>query len=131
MEKRMLITLSTVILIAVAGTYAHGDLRTLIRLGKSQADMSKASKKETRNYNRVKDAITASKLKEGMSADKIRKKYGEPIFDNIYDKKRNAYKWLYMPATSTHFGGEKVYLFVGEDGKLVGWKLVEPIEEEG
>ena len=60
-----------------------------------------------------------------MPAGKIQKKYGKPIFDSIYDKKRSAYKWLYMPATSNHFEGEKLYLFIDKDDNLVGWKIIE------
>ena len=47
------------------------------------------------------------------------------VFDNLFDEKRNAYKWLYMPAASSHFEGEKLYLFVDKEGTLVGWKLIE------
>lgn len=128
MTKQIAIILCVAVLILSAATCAHADLKTLMKLGQSQAAMAKVSKKETRNYNNVKKAIASGKLEEGMSASKIRRKYGEPIFDNIYDKKRNAYKWLYMPATSTHFEGQKLYLFVDAEGKLVGWKVVEESE---
>jgi hypothetical protein len=94
-----------------------------MELGSSQARIAKALKKETKNYNKVKKAIISGKLEEGTPGDKIKRKYGEPIID-IYDEKRAANKWLYMPATSTHFEGEKLYLFVGAEGKLVGWQLV-------
>ena len=105
-------------------TTACADLKTLIEVGKSQATIGKALKNETRNYNRVKEAIASEKLKEGMPAEKLRKKYGEPVID-IFDKKKSAYKWLYMPATSTHFEGEKIYLFIDEEGELVGWQVLE------
>ena len=86
--------------------------------------MAKALKKETKNYNKVKKAIISEKLEEGMSAEKIKKKYGEPVID-IYDEKKSANKWLYMPATSSHFEGEKLYLFIDEENTLVGWRLIE------
>jgi hypothetical protein len=111
--------------VLILGTQAHADLKKLMEVGHNQAEIAKALKKETRNYKRVKKAIIADKLEEGMPADKIKKKYGKPIID-IYDKKKNAYKWLYMPATSTHFEGEKLYLYVDQEDKLVGWKLLEP-----
>ena len=123
MIRKITIVLSLIILGMT--TYVHADLRTLIGVGKSQAVIQKALKKETKAYNKVKEAIIAGKLVEGMESGDIRKKYGEPIIDNVYDKKRNAYKWLYMPATSSHFEGEKLYLFINEESKLVGWKLVE------
>ncbi len=125
MKREKLIIICVITGILLVGTYAHADLKTLMELGRSQADIAKSLKKETKNYEKVKKAIISDKLEEGMPAGKIRKKYGDPIMDNIYDKKRNAYKWLYMPAASSHFEGEKLYLFVNEDGKLVGWKLVE------
>ena len=103
---------------------AHADLKTLINIGKSQERMAKALKEETKNYNKVKEAILEEELEEGISSEKIKKKCGEPIID-IFDNKRNVYKWLYMPETSTHFEGEKIYLYVDEEGVLVGWQLVE------
>lgn len=124
MVKHRAITLLIIMPILLLGTYAYADLKTLMEIGKSQAAIAKSLKKETKNYKRVKKAIISGKLEEGMLADKIRKRYGEPIID-MYDKKRDAYKWLYMPATSTHFEGEKLYLFIDEEGKLVGWKLLD------
>ncbi|MBN1872474.1 MAG: hypothetical protein JW800_07880 [Candidatus Omnitrophica bacterium] len=103
---------------------AHADLKTLMEIGKNQEIMAKALKDETKNYNRVKEAILGEKLKEGISSAEIKKRYGEPIID-IFDEKRNVYKWLYMPETSTHFEGEKIYLYVDEEGVLVGWQLIE------
>ena len=112
------------LIILLPGTCVYAGLKTLMEVGKSQAAIAKALKKETKNYNKVKKAIIQGELEEGMEARKIRKKYGEPVID-IYDKKKDANKWLYMPATSTHFEGEKLYLFVDKEGKLVGWQLVE------
>jgi hypothetical protein len=110
--------------VLLAAQKAHADLRTLINLGKNQERIAKELKKETKNYDKLKEAILEEKLEEGISSEKIEKKYGEPIID-IFDKKRNVYKWLYMPATSTHFKGEKLYLYIDEEGTLVGWQLVE------
>ena len=117
------------VLILLVTVQAYAGLRELIEVGKNQAQIAKALKNETKNYNRLKKAIVSGKLEEGMLATKIKKRYGEPIID-IYDKKKNAYKWLYMPATSTHFEGEKLYLFVDNEDKLVGWKLIEPEPKE-
>ncbi|MBL7071462.1 MAG: hypothetical protein ISS26_04755 [Candidatus Omnitrophica bacterium] len=103
---------------------AHADLKTLMELGKSQGEIAKALKNETKIYDKVKKAIESGKLKEGEEAEAIRKNYGEPVID-VFDKKRDAIKWLYMPATSSHFEGEKLYLFIDKDDKLVGWQLIE------
>lgn len=124
MLKHRVMILFIVMSILFLETNVYANLKKLMEVGKSQADIAKALKKETKNYNRVKKAIISEKLKEGMLAKEIRKKYGEPIID-IYDEKKNAYKWLYMPATSTHFEGEKLYLFIDKEDKLVGWRMVE------
>lgn len=124
MLKHKTMILSIITLTLFLGTYAHAGLKELMEVGRNQAAIGKALKKETKNYNKVKKAIISEKLKEGILADKIRKRYGEPII-GIFDEKKNAYKWLYMPATSTHFKGEKIYLFIDEEDKLVGWRLIE------
>ncbi|MEA3305701.1 MAG: hypothetical protein U9R52_02690 [Candidatus Omnitrophota bacterium] len=125
MKKRIVMGLFIgTVLTGYSGMTAYADLKTLMKVGKNQAAIAKALKKETKNYNSAKDAIVSGKLEEGMPADKIRKKCGEPIIE-IYDKKKNAYKWLYMPAASSHFEGEKLYLFIDKEDELVGWKLVE------
>ena len=111
-----------IILILAISVSAHAGLKQLMELGRNQAAIAKALNKETKSYIKVKKAILSEKLKEGMSAKDIRKKYGEPVID-IYDEKRNVDKWLYMPAASTHFEGEKLYLFMDAENKLVGWKL--------
>ena len=104
--------------------YAHADLKTLMRIGKNQKEMAKALKNETANYNSVKEAILKEKLQEGMDGDQVRSKYGDPVID-IFDKRRNVNKWLYMPQTSSHFEGEKLYLYIDEGNKLVGWQIIE------
>ena len=125
MLKKRAVTLCAAILLVSVGTYAHASLKTLLELGRNQANIAKSMKRENKNYNRVKKAVISGKIEEGIPAKKILKKFGKPIFDNIYDEKRSAYKWLYMPSTSTHFEGEKIYLFVDKDDKLVGWKVIE------
>jgi len=100
------------------------DLKTLMEIGASQADIAKTLREETNTYNAIKSAIASSAIKTGMTADSIRKKYGEPIIAT-YDKKRDATRWLYMPATSSHFKGEKAYLYFDKENKLTGCEVVE------
>lgn len=127
-KRRIVIALFMFTAILFAGRSASADLKALIEVGKSQAQIAKALKEETKNYDKVKNAILSQKLKEGMPADRIRKKYGDPIIE-IYDEKKNANKWLYMPATSTHFKGEKLYLFMDQEDNLVGWRIIEELAE--
>lgn len=100
------------------------DLKRLMEVGASQADIAKTLQQETKTYNGVKGAIDSGAIKKGMAADKVRKKYGEPVI-NVYDKKRDADKWLYMPAESTHFKGEKIYLYFDKENKLMEWEKIE------
>ena len=122
--KHRAITLYIITAALLFTTCAYAGLKELMEVGRNQDRMAKALKKETKNYNKVKKAIISEKLEEGMSAEKIKKKYGEPVID-IYDEKKSANKWLYMPATSSHFEGEKLYLFIDEENTLVGWRLIE------
>ncbi len=109
--------------IGITGLFS-ADLKTLMEVGASQADMAKAMRQETENYNSIKSAVAAGEVKPGMKAESIRKKFGEPVI-NIYDKKRGAAKWLYMPASSTHFKGEKIYLYFDREDKVLDWEKVE------
>ena len=100
------------------------DLKTLMELGASQADIEKTLREETKIYNGVKSAIDSGAIKKGMAADTMRKKYGEPVI-SVYDKKRDANKWLYMPAESSHFKGVKMYLYFDKENKLTEWEEIE------
>jgi len=122
--RRTVISIVLISAMLTACTDSFAGLKKLIELGRNQAEIAKALNEETKNFNRVKEAIEDEELEEGMEGARIKKRYGEPIID-IFDKKRNVYKWLYMPKTSTHFEGEKIYLYVDKDGLLAGWQLVE------
>ena len=115
--------LAAIFLFSITDSYA-ADLKTLMEIGASQADIAKSLAQETTQYNGVKDAVNAGAIKEGMAADSVRKKYGNPIIET-YDKKKDVTKWLYMPATSSHFKGEKLYLYVNNDNKIAGWELLQ------
>lgn len=120
----------TVLSIAIAATlfftsYSDGaDLKTLMEIGASQADIAKTLQQQSKIYEGVKSAIDSGAIKKGMSADTVRKKYGEPVID-VYDKKLDSNKWLYMPAESSHFSGEKIYLYFDKEKNLTDWKKIE------
>lgn len=125
MVKHRLIILIVSILVLLTQTYAYAvDLKTLMEMGQNQADIAKTLQQETNTYNGIKSAITSGAVKTGMTAENIRRKYGEPIIET-YDRKRDANRWLYMPATSSHFKGEKAYLYFDKENKLTGWEVVE------
>lgn len=124
-NQRYRILCAGVSIIAFWYTSAYAaDLKTLMEIGASQADIAKTLQQETKVYNGVKSAIDSGAIKKGMAADKLRKKYGEPVI-SVYDKKREADKWLYMPSESTHFKGEKIYLYFDKENKLTEWEKIE------
>jgi len=125
MKKRAFIFVLTVALLLFLPAAVYAGLKTLMKLGNNQSAIARHLKKETIRYNKVKEAILKGRLEEGMPADNIRGNYGDPIIESIYDEKRNAYRWLYMPASSSHFEGEKLYLFIDKENLLVGWRLIE------
>lgn len=123
--KRYAILVIAVLFIFFDADYNQAaDIKQLMEIGASQSKIAKSMQQETKNYNAVKNAINAGVIKDGMASDLIRKKYGVPIID-IYDKKQNLKKWLYMPASSSHFKGEKLYLYIDSDNNVNGWEIVE------
>ncbi len=120
---KILFTVGLFVFFIATNTFS-ADLKTLMEIGASQVDIAKSLQQETKNYNEVKKAINSGAIKEGLAAETIRKKYGEPILET-YDKKRDATKWLYMPASSNHFKGEKLYLYLDKENKVKSWELVE------
>lgn len=121
--SRTLLYVTTLTLLYTAPAKAAG-LKTLMEMGANQADIAKTLREETNIYNGVKSAIDSGAVQKGAAADTIRKKYGEPVII-VHDKKRDASKWLYMPAESTHFKGEKIYLYFDKENKLTEWGKIE------
>ncbi len=121
-HSRTLLSITALILFYAAPAKA-ADLKTLMEIGASQADIAKTLREETIIYDSVKSGIDSGAIKNGIAADTVRKKYGEPVI-RVHDKKRNADKWLYMPAASTHFKGEKIFLYFDRENKLMEWEKV-------
>lgn len=124
-NQKYRILYAAVFIVAFLCTPAHSaGLKTLMEMGENQADIAKTLREETNIYNGVKSAIDLGAVQKGAAADTIRKKYGEPVII-VHDKKRDANKWLYMPAESTHFKGEKIYLYFDKENKLTEWEKIE------
>lgn len=124
-NRKYRILCAVVSVIAFWCTSAHSaDLKTLMEIGASQADIAKTLREQTKIYDGVKSAVDAGAIKKGMTSDVVRRKYGEPVI-NVYDKKHDASKWLYMPAESTHFKGEKIYLYFDKENKLIESEKIE------
>ena len=54
-------------------------LKALIELSKARAAMIKELEGDTKNYDKVKNAVSRNALDKGESCEKIRKTYGEPV----------------------------------------------------
>ncbi len=103
-------------LVSFSGAYAEG-LDTLIKVGRSMADISSAYDGETKSFNRVKSAVDDGDIKKGMAKEDIRRRYGDPVIANN-DSVTNSEKWVYKPAGSTFFKGIRIYLYFDDKGLL-------------
>ena len=113
------------LILFLSGTNCFADgLDTLIEVGRGQAEIQKSYAGETRIYNDVKEAVEDGEIKKGQGADEIRRKYGEPVV-NIPDMETGMDKWIYKPAKSSFFKGEKIYLFFDSTGVLAELKKEE------
>jgi len=97
-------------------------LGDLSKVGKSQSQIQRALDKETAVYTEVKKALINNELNMGSSAEQIQKHFGPPV---VIVKQGDVWRHLYKPAHSTHFSGEKIYLFFDENGKLVRFQTAD------
>ena len=104
---------------SIINIYAEG-LSTLAEVGKSQEAMQKALDKETKSFEAIKKAIEKDVIKNGVSQDVIKKRYGNPVV--ILPDKQYTERWVYKPGYASWFGGIKIYLFFNGGKKLVGIK---------
>ena len=107
-------TVLMIALIACAGVSYAAGIGTLLEVGKNMGEIAKAQDAETAAYRRVKQAVANGSLVTGVSRNEVFASYGEPVIMNTHTGTSRE-KWVYMPATSDAFKGEKIYLyFVGE-----------------
>jgi len=97
-------------------SYAEG-LNTLIELGKNQVEIMKDYEAQTKIFKKIKGASAAGELKKGLTKDYIKKTYGEAVV-NVKDVKSGRDKWVYMPASSSFFKGEKIHIYFTDGGLL-------------
>lgn len=129
MESDMVAQSQKILLFIVLATLFYtgpakaAGLKTLMEIGAGQAEIAKSLRQETESYDAVKKAVNSGAIKEGMAADTIREKYGGPIVET-YDKKSDLTRWLYMPASSGHFKGEKLYIYIDSENKVKRCELI-------
>jgi len=103
-------------------SYADG-LDTLIDVARSQGEIQKVLNEETKAFERVKRGIDSGAIKKGTQKEEIRKKCGEPVVA-VEPYNERPEKWIYKPATSSHFSGPKISLFFDSGGLLSEIKKV-------
>jgi len=94
---------------------AGSSLDTLLEVGKTQGEISKVYAQETKNFQGVKKAIDSGVIKAGQAKNDIKTKFGEPV---VAVQSGAREKWIYKPATSSFFEGEKISLFFNANGLL-------------
>jgi len=99
-------------------SYAYAiDIGALLEIARGQAEIQKSYENETKIYNKIEKAVNAGLIKNGQSSNEIKAKYGEPVVI-IPDTVRAGDDWIYKPAKSSFFQGEKIDLFFDKKGLL-------------
>ena len=97
-------------------------IKMLIALGRNDKLKQQALNQETKNFKRLKNYINNDKIKKGISAKSATKKFGEPV---VVLSETKGERWAYKPSDANWIGGEKIYLFFNEVGKLFEWDCVD------
>jgi len=111
MEKvKIIITVGFIILMifcTVRGSLGEG-LDTLIQVGKDQQGIQLFYNDETEKYIAVRLASQKGDIREGMGADDIRSKYGEPA---VIVNTPEGVEWIYKKSGITAFDKKgKIYI---------------------
>lgn len=113
MIRKTCISLLIVLCACSNAAYADG-IGTLIQVGKNMGEVEKACRAETAAHRRVKEAVSNGSLTTGVSREAVYASFGEPVVMNMHCASGRE-KWVYMPAESNHFAGEKICLYFSEE----------------
>ncbi len=100
-------------------------LNSLIQLSKDRNTMEKEYAQETRNYEKLRDAVEGEYLKEGMPVAAVERKFGKPVvaFPGEGGGTTNR---VYKPGDESFLdGGKKIYLIFDDNGSLVKWQNID------
>jgi len=115
-NMKIIVLVSALVFMSQLYAFAEG-LDTLIEVARSQGEIAKDYKAETKAYESVKSAIDDNKIVKGMDKKAISDKYDEPVVV-VGEYGTDRAKWIYMPSTSDFFKGPKISLFFTKDGIL-------------
>ena len=110
-----LVAAALMIFVIAAPECRGGGLETLINVAKQQAEIGKALDNETQVYAGVKKGIETGAIAKGVPGSEIRRQYGDPVV-MIAGSAVKAERWVYKPASSTHFKGERVSIYFDKRG---------------
>ena len=123
MRKPAAFILAAFFFAAVSGcsVVAHREeIGTLRALGKDQDEQKEVLDQDTKNFERLKKALLASKLHAGMSAAEVRKVAGEPIVRHGGSAESPA-QWSYKRGDGDWFKDEVIHLYFDPEGRLLRW----------
>ena len=122
MKKAAFIAAAVFIITFPAICTADG-IGSLIEVGKGMDAAKKDLAEETARFNSVKSAVETGALQKGISRQAVLSQYGEPVVMNE-DFATNRERWVYKPASSSFFEGERIYLFFDASGALNEIKIM-------
>ena len=93
-------------------------ISTLIEAGQDEKAKAEAMEAEEAAFKNIQMAIQNHQLAEGIPAQNLAAKYGNPV---IVDSEAKGQVWTYKPQNSSWFGGTKIRLRFDESSRLVGW----------
>ena len=98
-------------------------LGELMDIARAQKDAQATYERETRAFERVKEAIDKGTIKKGQSKKEIENRYGDPVV-NIPEYGTGREKWIYKPAKSSFFEGVKAYIYFDKENNIDEIKIV-------
>jgi len=101
-------------------------LRTLMAMSSDRGKMIREFNNDTKSFEKILKAISDSRIKKGDIADKIKKKYGEPVVIVPEDESGTLSRWVYKPGTESFFEGNKAYLIFDQEGHLEKFEVIPP-----
>ncbi|MFC1570754.1 hypothetical protein ACFL4E_03115 [Candidatus Omnitrophota bacterium] len=104
-------------------------IKSLMTFAKDRNAMIKEYGRETANYKEIKSAVDNGHLEVGDDAQKIAKRYGDPVVV-VPESEGDITRWVYKPGDETYFKGSKVYLFFDQTERLMDWQEVNKSQEK-